>query len=171
MRNIIEVKGRTLYKYEELDDRAKEKALEKFYDINVDYGWWDSVYEDASQIGIKITSFDLDRSQEMDGKFTGSAEETLEKILENHGEMCETFKTAKRYQPTLEEMKKQAEKDGEEYLSGGDYENWAHEFLYDILEDYRIILQHEYDYLTSKESIIETICANGYEFLRDGSLA
>ena len=40
---------------EKLSDKAKQKAIEKFYDINVDYDWWDSVYEDAKNIGLKIT--------------------------------------------------------------------------------------------------------------------
>jgi hypothetical protein len=38
------------------------------------------------------------------------------------------------------------------------------------LEDYSIILQKECDYLSSEESIIETIEANDYEFDIDGNL-
>lgn len=35
------------------------------------------------------------------------------------------------------------------------------EFLHNLLEDYRIMLNKEYDYLTSCEAIVESIDANG----------
>lgn len=41
-----------VYKFEELDDRAKEKARDWYRQNALDYDWWDSVYEDAKQIGI-----------------------------------------------------------------------------------------------------------------------
>jgi hypothetical protein len=44
------------------------------------------------------------------------------------------------------------------------------EFLRSILEDYRILLQKDYDYQTSDEAIIETIQANEYEFTENGEL-
>ena len=34
-----------IYPFSELNDKAKNRALESFRDINVDYDWWDSVYE------------------------------------------------------------------------------------------------------------------------------
>lgn len=39
-----------------------------------------------------------------------------------------------------------------------------------LLEDYRIMLNKEYEYLTSDEVIKETIEANEYEFTEDGKL-
>ena len=45
------------------------------------------------------------------------------------------------------------------------------DFLHDLLEDYRIMLINEYDYLTSREAIVESIDANGYEFDENGNLA
>ena len=44
------------------------------------------------------------------------------------------------------------------------------EFLKSLLEDYSIMLQNEYEYLTSEEAIIETIEANEYEFTQAGKL-
>ena len=46
----------------------------------------------------------------------------------------------------------------------------SEEFLKSLLEDYRIILENEYEYLTSKEAILETIEANDYEFTADGTI-
>lgn len=47
-----------LYKFEELSDRAKEKAREWYRAGQLDYDWWDSVYEDALRmaeiLGIEI---------------------------------------------------------------------------------------------------------------------
>src|SRR5574343_362612 len=57
----------TVYKFNELSDSAKEKALEKFYDINVDYDWYEPSYEgfieDLNEIGLTCDNFhfSLDR--------------------------------------------------------------------------------------------------------------
>ena len=50
-----------VYEFNELSEEAKEKAIEKLWNINVDYEWWDCVYDDAENIGLKIKEFDLDR--------------------------------------------------------------------------------------------------------------
>ncbi|KKK46644.1 hypothetical protein LCGC14_3163200, partial [marine sediment metagenome] len=44
------------------------------------------------------------------------------------------------------------------------------EFLRDILEDYLILFREEYEYLTSRKTIIETIEANDYDFTEDGKI-
>lgn len=36
-----------VYKFDQLSDEAKAKALEKNYDWNTDHEWWDSCYDDA----------------------------------------------------------------------------------------------------------------------------
>lgn len=68
-----------VYKFNELSKTAKEKAIESFYDINMDYDWWDSVYEDFSMfcetIGLTIdtdkTYFRGFSSQGNGAAFTG----------------------------------------------------------------------------------------------------
>src|SRR6187402_1337977 len=35
-----------LYQFKELDRKAKENALNLYRDINVNFNWWESVYED-----------------------------------------------------------------------------------------------------------------------------
>ena len=47
---VIETKA---YKFNELDDSAKEKAREWWREKGLDYEWWDSVYDDYHE---KITS-------------------------------------------------------------------------------------------------------------------
>jgi hypothetical protein len=41
----------------------------------------------------------------------------------------------------------------------------------DLLEDYFLMLSEEYDFLTSKEQVKESILANEYTFTEDGLLA
>ena len=58
------------YKFEELSPKAKEKARDWFREGALDYDWWDSTYEDAASIGLKITGFDLGRGgRSVDAQF------------------------------------------------------------------------------------------------------
>lgn len=47
-----------LYGLEELDEKARQKALQEFQDLNIDYDWWDFAYNDfisiCSYIGITV---------------------------------------------------------------------------------------------------------------------
>jgi hypothetical protein len=151
---IVETK---VYLFDELSDEAKEKAIEGLADINIDHEWWDCTYEDAANVGIKLTEFDIGRGNYCRGEFIDSAEDVAAEIIKGHGESCETHKTATEFLNHItEDENERAELNNE--------------FAYSILEDYRIILQKEYEYLTSEDMIIETIKANEYEFTEDGKL-
>lgn len=154
-----------VYKFDELNENAKQKAIEWGSDLNVDYDWWESVYEDAANIGLKITKFDIDRGSYCKGNFTIAANEVAANIFRDHGEQCETYKTAfafmEEWQPVFGTYMETEE--GEQKLM--DIEN---DFETNLLEDYRIMLQKEYEYQTSEAAIIETIQANEYEFTEDG---
>lgn len=161
----IEVK---VYKFDELSEESKQKALEKLIDINVDYEWYQFTYEDAKRIGLKLTEFDLDRNRHANGEFTLAANEVAQNIFNEHGENTETYKTAEKFmekwQPIFDKYM-QTEEGEDELMEIED------NFLKELLSDYAIMLQHEYEYLISDEAIIETIKANDYEFTEDGSLA
>jgi hypothetical protein len=163
-----------VYKFNELSQDAQDKAIEKLNSINVDFDWWVYIYEDAKEIGLKITSFDLDRNRHAKGEFILSAAEVSQNIINNHGENCETYKTASNFleywQPifnayTDEENEKYESREAEEEM-----QEIEEEFLYSLLEDYSIMLQNGYEYLQSDEAIIETIEANDYHFLANGEL-
>lgn len=166
----------TVYNFDELSDKAKEKAIQELYDCNVDSEWWNCTYEDAENIGLKITSFDIDRASYVKGNFIESAEETAEKIIKEHGESCETYKTASNYlKDRAELVKKYSDginfdkvSEDNEYDFDNECDDLDAEFLKSLCEDYRIILSKEYDYLTSEEAIIETIKANDWTFTKDG---
>jgi len=161
---IIETK---VFKLNELSDDAKKTAIETQRDINVDYSWWEFTYDDAKTIGLKITSFDLDRNMHAEGDFILSANEVAANILSQHGETCETHKTAKdfmkEWQPVFDECMETEE--SEEVLA-----EIESKFLDDILRDYSVILQNESEYLQSDEAVIETIEANDYDFTEDGRM-
>ena len=167
---------KTIYQFNELPEDAKQKAIEKLSDINTDYEWWDCAYEDAANVGLKITGFDLDRASYCKIEYIEDACHAAHKIIENHGESCDTYKNASEFLKNRDEIVNNAAKD-----ENGDFENEyeldqkldeiENEFLKTLSEDYWIILQQEYEYRTSEEAIIETIEANEYEFDENGNLA
>jgi myo-inositol catabolism protein IolC len=164
-----------VYKFEELTEKQKAKAIEKLYDINVNYDWWQCVYEDAGQIGLKITRFDIDRGAFCEGDFLLSAVEVAQNILNNHGEKTETYKTSQSFmeewQPIYNDYLDEKSDNYESEESEDKLQEIEDEFLKSLLEDYRIMFSKEYNYLTSEEAIIETIQANDYEFDEEGNLA
>ena len=182
---IIETK---VYKFDELSDEAKQHAIESLYDLNVDYEWWENVYEDAENVGLKITGFDIGRGQDCTGEFIGYAKKVAEAILKDHGKDCETFKTATNYmQEYTKVLATECQEEADEiciafsfqegfcdvnhdYYYDPDTKDTDAEFLRSLLEDYRIMLQKEYEYLTSEDAIIECIDANEYEFTAEGNL-
>lgn len=160
----VEIK---LYEFSELSEEAKERVLSEHWDINIGFEWWDGVYEDAEQIGLKITGFNLDHKS-ISGQFINSAPETAESILLNHGKMCETYKTAKLFLDDLNELT--GKYPNIEDCPEDAIEALEDDFIQSLLEDYRIMLDNEYEYKTSDEAIIETIEANEYVFTEDGEI-
>ena len=156
----MRIKETKVYPFDELSDESKEKAVQGLWGINVDYEWWETTFEDAKNVGIAITEFELDRGSYCRGTID-NAIDTARAILKEHGDSCETWQTAKDFHDTVA-------KDGEDTA---DYESLCLEFKYSLLEDYRIILQKEYEHLAGEEAIVETIKANEYEFTEDGKLA
>lgn len=160
-----------VYEYNELSDKAKEKAMQWFSEGVFDYDWWNCTHEDANNIGLKITAFDLDRNRHAKGEFITSAPECAESILKEHGESCETFKTAKAYLQSLEQLDlKYPYDDIDDRAEGYDdeREELDDDFLKSLLEDYSIMLQHKSDYMQSEEYLSEGIIANEYTFTEDG---
>lgn len=167
----------TVYTFDELSDTAKEKAVSQFSDTNVDFDWWHSVYEDAERIGLKITFFDLDRNRHAKGNFIDSGSDCAFKIKNEHGKTCGTFKLAEKflsdYDSLVEKYSDGIDKSIVSYENEYGFDNEADEleteFLKALLEEYSLMLEKEYEYLTSFDAIAETIRANGYEFTIEGN--
>lgn len=161
-----------VYTYDELDDKAKERARD-WYRAGIDHEWWETIYSDAEEIGLKITAFDCQRYAH--GHFLESAQKTAHKIEKEHGETAPTFKTAKGYLKQRDEIIDTAPKteDGDfkdEYALDQALDELDREFLRSLLEDYRVTLDQEWDYINSDEQVEEGIIANGYEFTEHGKV-
>jgi hypothetical protein len=174
-----------LYTFDELSDEGKQKAVEKLWDLNIDYDWWESTYEDAARIGVKIGGFDIGYRNEISGYVTQSLLDCCKLIRKEHGKSCDTFETAAEYLETyIQAFKEWLPEQDQEDLEHWKNVDWLKEFGYSdeadevtadfqktILEDHLFILRREYDYLTGQEAIIESIQANEYMFTEDGALA
>ncbi len=154
----MKTKTINVYQYKELSDKAKDKARDWFLSTGDDGQAWDSTKEDAANIGLDLKGTHHDT---MTGDFEVSALDCAERILKGHGKHCETFKTASKYVKALRV------KPVVESLQDA-YEGIEHEFLVDICEDYRIILNKDYEYQQTEEYISEIMEANEYEFYEDG---
>lgn len=170
-----QVKQITTYKYDELSDAAKEKARAWFAQGALVHEWWDFIYDDAARCGLKITSFDLGRRRHAEGKLTMSAIDVAMKIKSEHGEACETYKTAMEFIGVHDEYHGV---NGKITLAGDDsydleqeFEDHETEFLRSILDDFSIILQKEYEFQLSEEVIEEAIRAGDYDFLESGKIS
>lgn len=163
---------KTYYKFDELSEKAQENAIEKLYDLNVDYDWWDCIYEDAARIGLKIMAFDIDGGFYVKGGLTASTEDCAKAILDEHGESCDTYQLAKHFLANLDAARKKAKAEDPEFEEDycAEIDELKDEFERALKEEYRAILRKEFDYLTSKEAIKESIYANDYEFDEKGVL-
>lgn len=61
-----------IYEYEELSDKAKQKAREWFARACGRDDWWEFIEKEAENIGIKINSFDI-YHQTINGEIITSA--------------------------------------------------------------------------------------------------
>lgn len=163
-----------IYKFSELSETAKEVAINSLRDINVDYEWWEGIYEDAAKTGLDINTFELDRGAYCNGVFNLSPCEVAQNIINGHGEMCDTYKTAaaflEQWQPVFNSYMDENSEDYESGNSEDKMQEMEEDFLKSLCEDYRIILQNEFEYLCSDKAIIEIIEANEYEFTKEGKM-
>ncbi len=150
----------TLAELQDLPGTGFDTAWQWVASGNFDYDWWEYVYEDAATIGLKITGFDLDRSRHAEGELTHGVNEVVRLILDNHGKDTDTYKLALEW---LADKRKSWE------TSQGTVD-LATIFTRDLLELYSIMLQNEYEHMSSEEYCIEQAEANEWEFTADGEL-
>ena len=184
---------RTLYKFEELSDDAQQHAIEKLWDLNVGYDWWECSYETittaARCLGIDCTveGFDLDRGAHvaLSGKYSyrknwraalraefgGDTLAALVKI----GEELQSAQRRAFYSASAELRRPYYRRDGTVYDIDQEKGADVNDNLTDALRSFEHwawrLLREEYGYLTSSDAIKETIEANEYEFDEAGNLA
>jgi hypothetical protein len=189
----------TVYEYEELSEKAQERARDWYRETMFDYEWWDSVYYDAKAVaalmGIEIDdiSFSGFYSQGDGAQFTGTyqyrkgsvqavkeyapQDETLHQIAEelyeiqkrNFYGLTATVKSSGRYNHEYCTDISVLDKDDEEVA---DHTEAA--LIYTLRDYMRWIyrrLEEEYEHLQSDEQVAESIIVNEFEFTEDGEPA
>jgi hypothetical protein len=170
------------YEFDELSDKVKQKALGRLQDINIIADWWDYIYDDADEIGIKITEFDIDRNM-IKGEMTLEIDDIAQNIINRYKNSdCEVYKEALEFIKDKWELNIKIkniqitnknftiEKNEDIVAIEEDIEIVEENFFNSIMEDYLVLLKQEYEYLISDEVVIETIKINNYEFTKDGKV-
>lgn len=177
-----ETKILTFAKYNELNEEQKLKVLENYHDLNVDHEWCELTYDDIerqleilgfSDIKINFTGF---WSQGDGASFTAKFS-----VPETKHEMNKRIKAFKEYSPedklfnfeTLTFLKEDKGTEIEIYRINHRYYHYntvncnhggLREFCREFSKDIYKRLEKDYEYLTSRKAIEETIEANDYEF-------
>lgn len=196
----MKTKEITLYTFDELSDDAKEKALEHFRTVNVDFEWWDAVYDDAERIGA-ILGVEIDRiyfsgfwSQGDGACFDGSycyAKGSCKEIRSYAPLDTELHEIADRLfdaqRPNFYGVMAWAKHSGRYYhemctgirvehnynsvtVDDRTAEN-VKESLRDFMRWIYRSLEREFEWRTSDEAVTEFIQANEYEFTQKGEVA
>lgn len=185
-----------VFSFSELNDDAKENARNQYRENNLDYEWWDAVYDDAKTIGtlfgleIENIYFSGFWSQGDGACFEGSyryQKGGLKAVKAYAPQDTGLHGIVKRLQQVqarhFYNLQATCKRRGHYMHSGcmsvdvydasDRYRDIAETDIADNLREFADwIYQHlenEYKYLQSDEVIDESIAANGYEFTEDGS--
>lgn len=176
----------TVYSFAELSDDAKERAINAFRCINVEYDWWtDGAYYTIRTAG-KLIGLDIDRIYfdtdlycifDADYEYVRGAVKAVKAEFPQDTELHDVARKLQDLQKRHFYSLSCAVTKGRSmnyyrcFRFGEDYECAD---LGDIIDDFahwaRILLRDEYKYLTSDEAVKETIEANEYEFTEAGKL-
>ena len=192
---IMETK---VWSFNELSDDAKQTAIANFRENNLDYEWWDCVYNDAKMIGA-LMGIDIDAiyfsgfASQGDGAcFEGDYEykKGSVKAVKNHAPIdTDLHDVAQRLfltqKPAFYQLTANVKQRGhyshenctdimvsakDDFAVSQDQCEEVREALRAFMQWIYTRLEAEYDYLQSDEVIIESIDANGYEFTANGKM-
>jgi hypothetical protein len=151
----------TAYTFDELSETAKEVALYNNRDINTNYDWYQYVYDDAENFGIKILSFDV-YYKKIDIRLTLDPLEVANNILNECGPTTDLYSFAEVYRSAYNKLDDTGD-DTDEKL-----EELASVFKHALRREYLNILTREFEYLESDEAVTDAIMSNMFEFTADG---
>jgi hypothetical protein len=151
----------TAYTFDELNETAKEVAINNNRDINTDHDWWEWTYQDAENFGIRITSFDV-YYEKISIELTLDPLDVANNILNECGPTTDLYSFAEAYRYAYNKLDDTGD-DTDEKL-----EELASVFKHALRKEYIGILAREYDYLESDEAVTDAIMANMFEFTEDG---
>jgi len=154
------------YKFSELSEDAKKKAIENHWDVLSFFEWWDFIYDDAKRLGLKINAFDL-YPKSIDITYQNDPEDVANAILKEYGHSMDIRNTATEYLAKYNQIEQLVEDD--EILPSDELEQLNEDFLHDLGECFLIFLNSEYEWRTSDEAIGEELEINDYDFTADGN--
>lgn len=190
----------TVFTFDELDDKAKEKARDWYRTGALDYEWWDCIYEDAKNVaalmGIKIDRIGFSGfASQGDGAHVEGHYSYLKGAAKAVAEYVPKDATLARIARELQDIQRRhfyrlearvkhrghyqhsyctditVGYSGDEYRDIGDAEEDIKAALRSFMDWVYRQLEKEYDYLMADEQVDESIRANGYEFEENGSRA
>lgn len=167
-----------IFTFAELTPETQQCVIERNYDFDVFHDWWEFVYEDAKRIGLKITSFDINRAQSIEGELTLNVADCIKATRLEHGENCDTHTPCDDYDIKYKKCVVAQCQDeanqlyytfaNEVFLDELETEEINREFKHALLQEYLSILSKEYEYLTSEEHIRERLTEHEGEYLVNG---
>jgi len=168
--------------FEDFSPKDQAKIIDNYRDINIDYEWWDSDFEDFTEI-LEILGF-----YKIDIRFSGFAHQGDGASFTGYfeparkSELKRRLKKALKYAPNLpdfgyekmqfddDELQERSlevyrisrhySHDGTISSDNEDLKEFARDFSRYIYKQ----LEAQHDYLTSDDAVKETILANEYEF-------
>ena len=182
-------KTRKLYKFDELSEKAQESILQRHWSINVNYEWWEHIYEDAATIGLRIDGFDLGNKRSIKGELTENLLDCCLLIRKHHGKerwLGDAIQTARGhlrlYGKALGKWRKEMLADDPEYYSDYTPIDWINaferedeaqelmeQFKMELLQDYYSMLNSEYEHQTSEEQVKEVVVDMEDLYTEDGT--
>lgn len=185
-----------VYRFKELSEKAKQKVIEDFADINIDYEWWnfdcllyitDEWLKDRKYIskeskqwlkkndifaGSKIKFFDIDRDYYLQMELPIKNDSIFLEILgisKALQKQVNIYYSMINHQENNTTIEFSTENDGnnDTILLDKILEN-AKAVFDDIISDGLSSLKKDYEYTQSEKAIIETIENNDYQFLKNG---
>jgi hypothetical protein len=154
----------TLYKFDELSDKAKEFAVQDNIHILTDFGsYWDEILIwQLKDVGISVERCDLNR-REIEVDFYEDLNDLCANVVKNFkgSEIAEMFAN---YLTSVEAQLAFDETD-EDML-----EDMEMVFIYDLKCELLNMFQREYDYLTDADVIADYLLGNEFDFDINGKI-
>ena len=173
------------YKFDELSDDAKKRALNAFRDINVEYDWWTYGAYDTICTAGRLLGLDIDRINfdaylycifNANYEYVRGAAKAIQAEFPRATDLHDVARKLQALQKRHFYSLSCAVTEGRTtnryscFRFGEDYECDLGDIIDDFARWARILLRDEYKYLTSDEAVQEAIEANEYEFTEEGKL-
>ena len=187
-----------VFKFNELDESTQKKVLEKFRDFNVEHDWYEFTIDDFTEklnsMGFNdvVIGFSGFWSPGDGASFTVKSCD-IEKLVEALKERSNNYSTFKKYLPKISEHIALSTRTVNHHYSHertkvmdldcslpsnckrlnklvDTFLAEVEELRLDLCREIYRVLEQEYYYLTSDDVVRESIDANEFEFLKDGTI-